>query len=421
MQVMCAAMLDKMRDPKGATCSYLSSQDGDLAIGKTAIAHADTVGCHCTNDILAESVFGVFTEYFNRSGMLIASASAVAQARLNKDFTRPDVPCVERRRRTAASAPSLINSERLGLFHSIAADLRQSLLEYARRSFEAMRALDIADQKAHDEYWQKRRKEELEKQREKLTDLYINACDYFEKYELCEKTAKTVKKALKEKKSDTAKKEYLKTAIKIRVEGFGWADLKTQWSSSTNAEIGTVEHLTTHLLNIIAEERKRDIPDTPPVPSLERKPIAQLGTITAEVAELNARDEQAEAAFVQSAQEKRAARPEFDDHTNRQPATAPHLESLVGEHIEVCDWVEDANGHRLFWFAGVVKEISDGTKPRLSGRGVYAKGTALIHFDEQPFDEAAGGTEAWTVLPPTKFNKNGRNSWRFGLDYERQS
>ena len=423
LQVMCAAMLAKMRDPKGATRAYLSSQDGELTIGKTADAHADTVGCHCTNDILAESVFGVFTEIFNRSGMLVASASGIAQARSNKDFTRPDVPCYERRRRAAAGAAASsaadAATERLGIFHSISARLRESLLEYSRRSFEQMRELDRADQAAHDAYWQKRREEELQKQREKLEGIYMNTCDFFEKYEHCDKNATAIKKALKSKQSEAAKKEYLKTAIKIRVEGFGWTDLKTQWSSGTNAEIGTVDHLTKHLLDIVKQEKRRGIPDSPPVPPLQRMSTTQLGTITPEVEELNTRDEQEQEAFVQSARKKRAARPEFDDHTNRQPATAPSLASLKGAHLEVCDWVETPeDGHQLHWFSGVVKQVSDGTVTRASGRGVYAEGTVLIHFDEQPFDKEPGGTAAWTVLPPTKFNKNTRNSWRFDLDFQ---
>ena len=73
---------------------------------------------------------------------------------------------------------------------------------------------------------------------------------------------------------------------------------------------------------------------------------------------------------------------------------------------------------RLHWFAGVVKQVSDGKIARASGLEVYAKGTVLIQFDAQP-GEPPEGTEAWTVLPPTKFNKASRNSWRYDLDYER--
>ena len=96
---------------------------------------------------------------------------------------------------------------------------------------------------------------------------------------------------------------------------------------------------------------------------------------------------------MQKANARRGERPEFDDHTNRQPPTAPPLETLAGAHIEVMAWVKDDDGFRLHWFAGVVKQVSDGKIARASGRGVYAKGTVLIQFDAQP-GEPPEGTEA---------------------------
>ena len=63
--------------------------------------------------------------------MLVASASGVAQSRLNKDFRRPDVSLVERKKRSseagAAAAASTMDS-RPGLFHRIDERLRTSLL-----------------------------------------------------------------------------------------------------------------------------------------------------------------------------------------------------------------------------------------------------------------------------------------------------
>ena len=50
--------------------------------------------------------------------------------------------------------------------------------------------------------------------------------------------------------------------------------------------------------------------------------------------------------------------------------------------------------------AGAVNHVSDGTVARQRGRGVYPKGIALIHFDEQPFDVVSGGTETWMDGPP---------------------
>ena len=78
-----------MYDPNLAHAKYLSSQDGESTWGKTAEAHADTLGLTAANDMLAEGTFGTFTEYYNKyKEISIAGASGVATAKINGDFKR---------------------------------------------------------------------------------------------------------------------------------------------------------------------------------------------------------------------------------------------------------------------------------------------------------------------------------------------
>ena len=79
-----------------------------------------------------------------------------------------------------------------------------------------------------------------------------------------------------QKLAETRKVAELKEQIRIRVVGLAWEDLKTAWSKGGDA-FGSA-HLLAHLKLIIAEQSKRPIPTTPPVPIMERKALPQLGT-----------------------------------------------------------------------------------------------------------------------------------------------
>lgn len=66
LEVQCVAALRKMHDKKLALADKLTSQDGVNSIGNQAQGHADTQGCHASNDALAESVFGTFDMILRR-------------------------------------------------------------------------------------------------------------------------------------------------------------------------------------------------------------------------------------------------------------------------------------------------------------------------------------------------------------------
>lgn len=68
-----------MHDPKLAIADQLTSQNGVFAFGNQAQGHQDTIGCHASNDHLAESVFGTFDDVLRRfGGISQEAASAVS-------------------------------------------------------------------------------------------------------------------------------------------------------------------------------------------------------------------------------------------------------------------------------------------------------------------------------------------------------
>ena len=189
LQVIAEAMQNKMRDKHYVTNTYLTSTDGAKAIAKiTPEMHADTGGCTATNDILAESVLGQFTEYFNKYGTIsVASASGMATARGNGDLARKDHAAEKRKGKAAPAVDAPVGIHRLadrresdGVFHGMSAEMKQSLFEFGRIYFDEQDALDKQDRAEHDDYWQRKRKANREAALEKLTELYIDAVSYFE-------------------------------------------------------------------------------------------------------------------------------------------------------------------------------------------------------------------------------------------------
>ena len=87
LQVQATGGLKKMRDTKISLAKWLTSQDGDHAIGKSQLARADTIGLDATNDRLAESCFGNWDYVLRRCpGITMEAASAIAQAIRAKSF-----------------------------------------------------------------------------------------------------------------------------------------------------------------------------------------------------------------------------------------------------------------------------------------------------------------------------------------------
>ena len=101
----------------------------------------------------------------------------------------------------------------------------------------------------------------------------------------CWKTAATLNRELGKITSKKSKIDALKENIRMRVLGLGWSDMATPWSR--NGKMLTVAELSAHLKLIIVQQRRRIIPDKPPVILPERKLLPKLGTEVKNLTEIN--------------------------------------------------------------------------------------------------------------------------------------
>lgn len=107
----------------------------------------DTVGCHATNDVLAESVFGTYEMALRRCpGISMEAASGVAQAVRTQVLSHGDA--VARRKVSTRQEPK----SHIGYFYSLPLQEQEALVELARVSIGEMRAIDRADHAALDDY-----------------------------------------------------------------------------------------------------------------------------------------------------------------------------------------------------------------------------------------------------------------------------
>lgn len=76
LELQCRAALKKLHDPKLALRDKLTSQDGKNCVRNAAQQHEDTIGCHATNDVLAESIFGTYDMILRRFGGISMEAAS---------------------------------------------------------------------------------------------------------------------------------------------------------------------------------------------------------------------------------------------------------------------------------------------------------------------------------------------------------
>ena len=262
--LVASTILTELRDPKKATSRHLTSTDGRLSWGNTSLEeHEASLRLMAVNDP-AESAFGGVTRELHVNGRInFSHASAVMQARRNKDLYR--IGAAERRK-TKPKRGSKARLESTGIFHTISVEMREALVTMAARDFNAEASVDRADlasQRA-----ERQRKEELacEKGREKASEGYIDALYYYEMWnsDACWKTEAKADAEFQKLTSKAAKVEGLKEQIRIRVDGLGWSDLSAAWSR--DGVPFTPAELMVHLKMLITEQEKRQIPTKPPVP-----------------------------------------------------------------------------------------------------------------------------------------------------------
>lgn len=147
LEVQCVAALAKMHDPRLALRDKLSSQNGEHSFENSRQAHEDTIGCHATNDALAESVFGTYDMILRRCpGISMEAASGVAQAVRSMMLSLGDQVC----HRKASCKKE--QKHCVGWFYGLPEKEQEALVELARTTVKEMRDIDRNDHRTLDEY-----------------------------------------------------------------------------------------------------------------------------------------------------------------------------------------------------------------------------------------------------------------------------
>jgi len=424
VQIGCARIVEDLRDVRKRTHRYLGSQDGLLAWGAeaTQLAHKDTVGCYTTNDVLCESVFGAFTEYLPRHGTIgVEAVSGVVTARRNGDFERAGTFTLKRKRQRPSAAPAQTAASRAkaapreGAFQGLSRSMMISLIEYAHKDYEKARKLDAEVLEQHNAYWVEKREASRAEGLRKLKGEYLATLEFWEQREGRRVTMREVNSDLQRCSGDGKRIVYLKLAIEIRVVGFGWSDLALAWSKD-GVQKGT-KALKAALVGILEVERARGVPEDPPVPSMHRKTLKQLGAPIGQFDELRAAGDVAQADFETAVAAERMHR----GAAGRKQAAAPPRvdESLVDARIEYAEKVTFADKtSTIYWISGVVLEVSDGETPR-TPRSLTAMplSYARVEFEPQSVlgENENEVTEKWVALTARKFNGEAKGCWRLYL------
>lgn len=177
LEVQCAAGLRKMHDSKLAIRDKLSSFDGSNSVVNSAVAHEETIGCHATNDALAESVFGTYDMLLRRCpGISMEAASGVSQAIRSSMLSLGDQ--VERRKASCR----IVQKDNVGWFYTLPEKEQEALVELARTTVKDMRHIDQSDHRELDEYHKLRRKTNEEEELNALFTRYALALSFFERW-----------------------------------------------------------------------------------------------------------------------------------------------------------------------------------------------------------------------------------------------
>lgn len=153
LEVQAAAAIRKMHDPRLALCNKLTSKNGINATDDSSLAHKDMIGCHATNDALAESIFGTFDMILRRCpGISQEAASGVSQAVRSMCLSHGDTGSHRKGSKACKESEELSKRDYIGYFHSLPVHEQEALVELARTTVREMRNIDRDDHKALDEY-----------------------------------------------------------------------------------------------------------------------------------------------------------------------------------------------------------------------------------------------------------------------------
>ena len=326
-------LITELHDEKKATYRYLSASNSDMCYKNCSEDKKNAfLGKKATNDE-AESTLGATTHVIQKCGRIdIANAGAVSDLNRNGFVHRPT---------------SKKDTKSEGLFHQFSEKIRHAIVLVAMRDAPATKARNNEDLVLQLEA--KQAKEELAKQKnmENATEAYIEGLYYRAMYdsEACAKgDVKRVNEILNKLTSDTAKYNFLKENIKIRVKGFGWEWCHHAWSKGNRKY--TIKELADHLRSIIRREKNEDIPDEPTPEIQKRVNTAILGTFNDFSKHLDAKYFKDEDEFKEACMKlkgEREARGEGSMYSTLQPFNRPDLDELLNKRIDVLTSFEIKN------------------------------------------------------------------------------
>eukprot|EP00966_Prymnesium_polylepis_P332779 7388258-Prymnesium_polylepis.1 len=429
-QEMANAALAAMRDPRRAISQLLLSTDGKFAVGVDATRSA-TAGAHQTNDRV-ESNFGCI-DYLMRIFRYssITGISAMAQQMRQHDFDTPPTIVSDRgKRKHERSAHSG------GFFYTgLSEKLQESLVEYARREADPARKEEREAHTAQDAEKLARREERVVTLLNNHIDKYAHAQELFAAWAKPggrrARTKAAVRKALQDDKGrpkpEAQQLEYLRDQIEMRVLGLGWTQYATRWSSSKDANIGSVAHLMELLEEIISAEisaarhtagTEKGLPTEAAPPQGEWRDSMQLGTLDADALEVRSRTRFSSSELRQKAAARMQQRIELgisDTVEMMQPQDAPKFnQELVGKRLEVL-WKyheKETQTPHYIWCSGRVVRVADGLTDakskqgrrrscraaRCSGRGTRTQTLTSRRASNGSFCCPRSGTRAPTAL-----------------------
>ena len=407
---MANAGLAAMRDPRRAIADKLTSQEGINSVGNLSAAAEHTKGAHQMNDHV-ESNFGCYDNVAHLFRYAtVENLSGMSQQMRNGDLYQP-VPGV--------------SDGRPGHFYRLPESMQESLVDVARMGAEAARKEGRAAMHEHGEHKLVNREERLQAALDAVVEKYAHAKELFAAWQ--RQRAESIEEvdAWMVGRPEAQTLEFLRKQIEMRVIGCGMTQFATQWSSSKDARIGTVDHLRGVLDEIIVEERSlkrlKRLPTEAAQPQFAARERVQLGTVDEDVLDIESRSLFSTAELerkTQLALERRREAGISDDVEDLQQLRAPAFDTnLVGKRLEVLwKYFDKSNGNKptLIWASGRVVRIADGltNKRTKAARKVLPAGALLWAWDADPeFDEKAG--EAWLILLPNKWNKQVHYGWRF--------
>jgi hypothetical protein len=354
------------------------------------------MGIRATNDE-AESVLGGATANIQRYGPIsLSGAGALGDLKQNAFVHQP--------------TKSKNSMKALGKFHQFHPSLQEAIVLTAMSD-----APDTQKQNNDDLERQataRRIKEEIirEKNLEKATEEYIDALYYYQMYfsPACWKTDPTVvAKELKKLTSETMKYSALKENKTIRVKEMSWEWCRHAWSKDSKKF--SAQELAQHLMWIIREKKKYDIPPGPNINVPTRNNLPILGMQTCDVTALDCRYIANENRFKQKAEKMRReceSKGKGSMYSQLQPFSRPDLSELIGKRIDVlCLFdIDIKKGTKeLRWYQGEIIEVVEGARDP----------TVKVKWDAQ-LD--AHGYEKSTItnqrLLPTRWRKDREGGWR---------